>query len=240
MNTDIPKFQRIARHHGLHLGDHDAAVVVRGCRHLEFRSDVRLVDHGQVAVLVGVSGADEGHVRPRRLVEQVFLPVDGHQLHDAACLFCLLVAGAAVDPGISKGIQSDLGDQARTPSRGASEQIAHDAHGRQISWDLIVSHHICDGPRVGHVSGPHLAQQSVDGDLVRSQIVSLVGLQAFRLVARRDAAHEGDVPGMAFLFESFGETGVQFLRASEGAEPAADQRGVIRDNGHRLFQRYEF
>ena len=98
----------------LDLGDHDAAVVVRGVGLVEGAESAALLLVGQVAVRVGGGGADDRDVDLDRGIEEVLAAADLHQLHEVVGDGVHL---RALEPRVGVGAEADLGEHAGLAGR---------------------------------------------------------------------------------------------------------------------------
>jgi hypothetical protein len=114
-HLDLAGLQAAALGHLLHLGDDDAAAVVRGHGQRQGLERQRLALQRQVAVQVGRGGADQRDLDREGLVEQRLLAVDVDQAHAArpGALVELAAAMARVD----EGTQADARQVAGSPAR---------------------------------------------------------------------------------------------------------------------------
>ena len=236
VDADIAGAESSAGNDLLNLSDDDTAVIVSGNRNLKLGANVGLVLHGEVSVLVSIGCADEGNIGRGSLVEEILLAVNVHKLNNLEAVPCLLVEGAAIAAGVSKGVKTYLGDETGASAGSAANEVAHNTHGGHVAGNLIAVDHVSNCAGVGHVAGPNAAQKTGNGDFVGADIISFVGLSALGLVAGSDAANEGDVLGVAFTLKALLQTGVEFFGGTQRTETAGDKGAVIGDQAHSFFK----
>ena len=199
----------------LHLDDDDAAAVLGGHGHGQALVEHALVLEGDVAVLVGGGAAEEGHMEGEALVEEVLLPLELHQLHQ------ILGGGgihlAALDPGIHKGAQAHLRQQAGPSGGDLPPEVDDHALGQAVALDLVLPDQLVEGEGGADVGARPAGDETFAGltepgdapaAVLRVRALgAAVLVPAGELVAVAPVAHgaallQVQVPGMARLLEA--------------------------------------
>jgi hypothetical protein len=124
-HLDLAGLQAAALGHLLHLGDDDAAAVVRGHRQRQGLERQRLALQRQVAVQVGRGGADQRDLDREGLVEQRLLAVDVDQPHQL--VGGLRVELAAAQARVDEGTEADARQVPRSPRGDVAVEMGDDA-----------------------------------------------------------------------------------------------------------------
>ena len=83
--------------------------------------------------------AQEGHMDGEGLVEEIVLAIDIHHRDKIFSLgFGQFVELAAIDPGIDKGAEADMGQISRLAGGDVSIELSHSSHGNVVGENLVV------------------------------------------------------------------------------------------------------
>ena len=127
--------------------------------------------HGEVAVGVGRGGADDAHMDGKGLVEQVVLPVDGHQSHQV--LGGARVQLAAAVARVHKGVQPHARERARLARSNVAQQVRNDALRQVPGLDLVVHRQLLDARHQPPVPADHARQQSRLAQVVQPPVFAV-------------------------------------------------------------------
>ena len=146
--ANVMRLQRAVLDHALDLGNHDAAIVVRGERLFQSAEIGAFVLVGEVAALVGGRRADDRNVRHDRAEIEPFVAVELLDRHDGVA--SRRVHGAALMPGIGESVEPNLGRHAGAFRGRLAVHIEQDAGGHVVGGDRIVADHL---PDLGRLRG---------------------------------------------------------------------------------------
>ena len=94
-----------------------------------------LLLHGDIAVGVAGGAAQQGHVHRPAGVEQILLPVDGHQFHDVLGGAGIELAAAVA--GVDEGPEPDPREDPRTLGRHVPEPVRDHPLGQVVGLDPV-------------------------------------------------------------------------------------------------------
>ena len=133
-NYHVPGIDGAGRDHPLNLGDNYAPAVPGGVGQSQLVYYGSLLFHGDVAVLVDGSAADDGHVDGEGFVPQVLLASELYDLNKL--LRGQRVALAALETRVDEGSQAGLCDYAGTACAYFPVELAQSALWKQVGLNL--------------------------------------------------------------------------------------------------------
>jgi len=206
------------------LDDDQAAGVVDRRGDGEGLEEQRLALHGDVAVRVGGRAAQECHIQPlERLVEEVLLAADGHQLD--AVLGGLVVDLSAAVARVDERVQANPGEQARLTGSGVAEQLCDHTLRQVVGLDLVVDGHLAQLAR--HPPVP------ADGPLQQALVAQAVEPAPFP-VALRDGERQREIRWRTGLQESRLQRQGQFLGEALPGKTLHHDGVAVADQRHGL------
>lgn len=216
--------------HGLDLDDDDAAAGARCLRDGELLEQQSFLVQAQVAVLVGIGGADQRHVDARAGVEEAFLAVEFDQFDQVFA--ARLVEFAAFDARIDEGAQAHLREQARRARRDVAREVRERALREVVGLHLAgmhQRHHARAG--LAEVAGHHAAHHAGMRE---------VGHAALAAVADGATGPGGELARVAGG-EEVALQPLQYLFGQAGHGDAAQEHGgAVADEGTDLVRGNDF
>ena len=219
----------VLRAQGSHVGDsfdlddHQAAGVVDRGGDGEGLQEQRLALHGDVAVRVGGGTAQERDIEAlERLVEQVLLAADGHQLD--AVFGGVVVDLAAAVAWVDECVEADPREQPGLACGGIAEQLGDHTLRQVVGLDLAVDGHLAELARHAPVAADGPFEQTFVAQPVKAaalpislchrerqcQIPGRAGLQKPRL------QRQGQLFGKALRGETLRHDGVAVTDQRDG------------------------
>ncbi|VTR67822.1 conserved hypothetical protein [Desulfosarcina cetonica] len=200
------------------LYDHHSAGVAGGLGHAQGVEDHGLLFHGDIAVRIRRGAAQESHMDGKGFIEEVILPVDGHQLNEIfAGGFGELVELAPVLPRIDKRAEAHMGQVARLAGGDIAIELGHGTHGHVVGQDLVLIDQAAQSRRESRMPADDSSHQAFEGKMVQA-----LGL-AVPLPRR---IGQGQVPRPTGFQEPLLEGDGQFL-GEPGADESGGHNGVI-------------
>jgi len=231
-DDDITGIERAAVGKPFYLDDHDPAGVPGSLRHGERIEDHGFFFHGDVAVRVRRRTSQEGHMDGEGLVEEIVLAIDIHHRDKIFSLcFGKFVELAAIDPGIDKGAETDMGQISRFAGGDVSIELGHSSHRNVVGENLVVEDQFPQPRGKTRMAADESSHQAFKGKVIQplSFPVPLSRRIRQRQISRPAGFQEP-------LFESDGK----FLRESCPDKACRHNRVVVADKIYGLFSRDDF
>ena len=211
----VARLQAAAGRQLPNLRDDDAAAVSCGHGHGEHLALDGLAFHRQVAVLVGGSAPDDGHVDRESVVEQPFLAAERDHFDEVLGRHGVLLAArlARIDVGPEAYVRDQAG-----PSRGdLAHELRQDALGERVRLDLVRLDQCPEAWLVSDIAADRAPHEARQPELRKATVGE---------IPDADHADRGQVARPA----SFAEEGRQLvdepLRERMPSARAADEQGA--------------
>ena len=171
--ADEPCVQAAVGDHLLHLDNDPAAGVMGGLRLGQGLGVDTLPLKGTVAALVGIGRADNCDINGEGGIKELFLALQLNQLDHIARFMGGAVHLSALQAGVHKGVQADMGDHAG-PLRGdLPEQPGDDTLGEVVGRQLILRRQPSQLGRQAPVSADHRCAHPVYSQVVKPPLAAV-------------------------------------------------------------------
>src|SRR5262245_24721045 len=235
-DSDLPRVQRTAVSDALHLGDHEPARVARRHGDREHFERECFPLHRDVAVGVGGGAADDADIDRERLVEEVLLAANLHELDEI--FGRALVELPAAEARVGESAESHPTQMAGFARGDVTEEMRDHALRQVVGLDLVAdgeglqlwheppmpADHPLDEPRLRKMVEPPVLAVSLAGGIDEGEVLGLAEIREQLVLA-----------GEGELFERDRD----LLGEADADEAAGRDRVAAMDQPDRLARRYD-
>jgi hypothetical protein len=166
---DVAGTQRVGGDHALDLRDHQTAGILGRGGNGQSVQRQRFIFHGDIAIAIRGSAANERHIDAERFVQQPFLAVDDDDLDQL--LPGRLVQPPAVLTGVDKGAEADFGEHATAFAGNFPVQLTHHTQRQVVGFHLAGQRQRAESGHQRPVTADDPLQQSAVGKTIDAAAV---------------------------------------------------------------------